>query len=75
METINKINEVVEKMYDSNKKRFVGKLYWKLVAEGLRPAIMNDLYIVVDGVTYEFIHHRKEMRYSVKPVPKHWMYK
>lgn len=72
---LKKIVAAVESLYDHRKKAFVSQLYWRLVAEGLRPAIMNDLYIVVDGVTYEFIHHRKEMRYSVKPVPKHWMYK
>ena len=63
---ITKIQKIAdETRFSSNKVKFVSDLYWKLVAAGLNPVIVNDRYIEVDGVDYHFICRRRQMSYTV----------
>ena len=54
--------------YSTSKVTFVNNVYWNMVAAGLRPAILNDKYIEIDGNDYEFIHSKKNGTYTVKVI-------
>lgn len=54
--------------YSTSKVTFVKNVYWNMVAAGLRPAILNDKYIEIDGNDYEFIHSKKNGTYTVKVI-------
>lgn len=43
----------------------VRRMYWSLVAEGLRPCIVNDRYIEVEGVYYQFKKTRSKGHWTV----------
>ena len=63
---ITKIQNIAnETQYNSNKEKFVSALYWNLVAAGLKPCIVNDKYIELDGVDYQFIKNRRSCTYTV----------
>ena len=53
--------------YNKNKKRYVSSLFFYLLKLGYSPCVLNDLYLSIDGVDYQFINKRNEMTYIVKP--------
>ena len=61
-------NIVNASQYSTIKVTFVKNVYWNMVAAGLRPAILNDKYIEIDGNDYEFIHSKKNGTYTVKVI-------
>ena len=64
--SIDKIQQITnETRYSSNKVQFVSNLYWNLVAAGLKPCIVNEKYIEIEGVEYQFTNNRREMSYTV----------
>ena len=64
--TIEKIQQIAnETRYSSNKVDFVSDLYWNLHYMGMNPCLVNDKYIEIDGVTYQFTCNRREMSYTV----------
>ena len=52
--------------YTSNKKEFVSRLYWNLVADGFSPVVLNDRYLILGDNEFEFIHSAKKMSYTAK---------
>lgn len=63
---ITKVQNIAnETQYNTNKVKFVSALYFNLVAAGLKPCIVNDKYIELDGVSYHFINNRRCRNYTV----------
>lgn len=52
--------------YTSNKKNFVTRLYWNLVADGFKPVVQNYRYLIFDETYFEFIHSARKMSYTAK---------
>ena len=51
--------------YDSNKRKFVSNLYWALVNKGMKPCIVNGLYIEVDGTDYHLVNNKRKGSYTI----------
>lgn len=64
-DVIGKVQKVVDGMvYDKNKERFVGNLYWKVKAIGLDVCLLNDKYLTVEGVDIHFVNNKRKMSYT-----------
>lgn len=66
--TIEIIKSLVKKTYDSNKVRFVSNMYFALKKKDIDAGILNDRYLVIDDITYEFTKDNKNATYKVKEV-------
>lgn len=66
--TIEIIKSLVKKTYDSNKVRFVSNMYFALKKKDIDAGILNDRYLVIDNITYEFTKDNKNATYKVKEV-------
>lgn len=51
--------------YSTVKKNFVSNLYKTLRNHGIMCIIVNDLYLDIDGIVYQFIHRKKHGIYEV----------
>ncbi|MSS16806.1 hypothetical protein [Sodaliphilus pleomorphus] len=58
-------NAANEISYDSNKKRFVSNLYWALVNKGMKPCIVNGLYLEVAGTNYHLVNNKRKGSYTI----------
>lgn len=64
---LNSIQNVVNATrYDKNKERFVSNLYWNLKAAGFDVCILNDKYLIIDGIDFQFINSKKNYTYTAK---------
>lgn len=62
-----KLQEIVNSVkYSNNKVEFVPNVYFKLIEIGYSPVVINDKYIEIDGVNYEFTHSQPTLSYIVK---------
>lgn len=62
----NKLQEVVAGYgFGLTVENLVRQIYWSLVAEGLRPCIVNARYIEVEGITYQFKKTRSKGHWTV----------
>lgn len=69
MEMLNKIQRfALNTTYSTVKKNFVQNLYWTLRNHGIACVMVNDLYLEVDGVEYQFIHRKKAGIYEVQAI-------
>ena len=57
---------VNETSYDRNKVEFVKNLYWELRRRDIDVTILNDRYLIIDNVEYQFIHRPSKGTYEVK---------
>lgn len=70
MEKTNILQEQIQEIasqlqYSTNKADFVSRLYWALKGKGYDTYIVNDRYLDVEGETFMFVKHSKELQYSV----------
>ena len=70
LETIQRF--ALNTQYSTVKKNFVQNLYRTLRNHGIACVIVNDLYLEVDGVEYQFIHHKAAGIYVANPVSSHY---
>lgn len=70
LETIQRF--ALNTQYSTVKKNFVSNLYRTLRNHGIYCVIVNDLYLDVDGVVYQFIHHKTAGIYVANPVVSHY---
>ena len=62
----NKLQEMVAGYgFGYSVTELVSRVYWSLVAEGLRPCVVNDRYLEIDGVTYQFRKTRSKGCWTV----------
>ena len=54
--------------YETVKKNFVSNLYRVLRNNGIHCVMINDLYLEVDGVEYQFINRKKFGIYEAQVV-------
>lgn len=67
------MKEMLKKIADKyglgiNKKELVSKIYWEIVAQDIKcdMAILNDIYLDIDKVNYQFIKSKKNNEWIVK---------
>ena len=46
-------------------RELVHEIYWRLVAEGYKPCTVNERYLEIDGVTYQFRKTRSKGCWTV----------
>lgn len=49
-----------------SKNELAGKAYWAMKVEGHDVCMVNEKYLEVDGVTYQFIKSKAQGRWIVK---------
>ena len=49
-----------------SKKELTGKAYWAMKAQGHDVCIVNEKYLEMDGVNYQFIKSKAQYRWIVK---------
>ena len=49
-----------------SKEKLVNKAYYAMEALGYNVCILNEKYLVINGINYQFIKSRKEARWIVK---------
>ena len=63
---MNKLQDMVNKYgFGLSVKDLASDIYWELRAEGLNPCIVNDRYIEVNGVTYQFRKTRSKGHWTI----------
>lgn len=63
------LQEYIERYgFGISKKELATKAYWRMVAMGKDVAIMNDLYLIIDGTTYYFSKSKKYGKWIAKAV-------
>lgn len=64
---LNKLQEMANEYgFGISLKDMVSNVYWELEALGFSPYIVNDRYIGLDGVTYQFRKTRTKGHWTVK---------
>ena len=66
LETIQRF--ALNTQYSTVKKNFVQNLYRTLRNHGIACVMVNDLYLEVDGVEYQFIHRKKDGIYEAQAI-------
>ena len=63
---MNKLQEMVNKYgFGLAVRDLASDIYWELRAEGLKPCIVNERYIEIDGMTYQFRKTRAKGHWTV----------
>lgn len=67
------MEKILQKIADKyglgiSKKELVSKIYWEIIAQGIKcdMAILNDIYLNIDKVNYQFIKSKKNNEWIVK---------
>ena len=66
LETIQRF--ALNTQYSTVKKNFVQNLYRTLRNHGIACVMVNDLYLEVDGVEYQFIHRKNDGIYEAQAI-------
>lgn len=61
-------NVVFNTTYSTVKKNFVSDLYRNLKSAGFSVCLLNDVYLIINDVTYQFINRKKFGFYEAKAV-------
>lgn len=62
----NKLQEMVAGYgFGFSVQELVHRVYWSLVAEGLHPCVVNDRYLEIEGITYQFRKTRSKCCWTV----------
>ena len=63
---LNKLQDMVSKYgFGLSVRDLASDIYWALYAEGFKPCIVNERYIEIDGVTYQFRKTRTKGHWTV----------
>ena len=63
---LNKLQDMINKYgFGLSVRDLASDIYWELKAEGLHPCIVNDRYIEIEGVTYQFRKTRTKGHWTV----------
>ena len=63
---LNKLQDMVSKYgFGLSVRDLTSDIYWELKAQGFNPCIVNDRYIEIEGVTYQFRKTRTKGHWSV----------
>ncbi len=63
---LNKLQDMVNKYgFGLSVRDLASDIYWELKAEGFNPCIVNERYIEIDGVTYQFRKTRTKGHWTV----------